>query len=404
MGDRTRRKPELRSSGSPSISDTGPSGNRQDIPFNRPFTVGTELAYIAQAIASGHLSGNGPFTRNCTDWLENALDANSTLLTHSGTGALELAALLAEVGVGDEVIMPSFTFTSTANAFVVRAATPVFVDVRPDTLNLDERLVEAAITDRTRAIVPVHYAGIACAMDALAELADAQQLVVIEDAAHAFGASFGGRSLGTFGALAALSFHETKNVICGEGGALIVNEPSLAERAEVIYEKGTNRLSFFRGQVDKYTWVDIGSSFPASELAAAFLWAQLERAEWLMENRLAIWERYQESFEPFEQAGLLRRPVVPQGAQHNGHLYYLLLSSEKRRDYLLEALGREGVHAVFHYVPLHSSPAGRHLGRTSGELPVTDQASATLLRLPLWVGMTDEDVTRVVTVVERTLS
>jgi dTDP-4-amino-4,6-dideoxygalactose transaminase len=374
------------------------------VPFNRPYTTGAELGYIQQAIEGAHLSGNGPFTRRCTDWLEEALGAERVLLTHSGTGALEMAALLADIGVGDEVIMPSFTFASTATAFVLRGATPVFVDVRPDTLNLDERLVEAAVTERTRAVVPVHYAGIPCAMNALIETAELHDLVVIEDAAHALGASLDGRELGTFGALGALSFHETKNVICGEGGALIVNDSTLVERAEIVHEKGTNRRAFFRGQVDKYSWVDIGSSFPASELAAAFLCAQLERAEWLIEQRLSVWQRYHEGFAGLEQTELLRRPVAPEKARHNGHLYYLLLPNEERRDHLLDGLAQEGVNTVFHYVPLHSSPAGRRFGRPSGDLPVTELVSATLLRLPLWVGMTDEQVDLVIAAVHRVLA
>jgi dTDP-4-amino-4,6-dideoxygalactose transaminase len=374
------------------------------VPFNRPYTTGAELGYIQEAIEGAHLSGNGPFTHRCTDWLERELDAPRVLLTHSGTGALELAALLAEIGPGDEVIMPSFTFSSTATAFVMRAATPVFVDVREDTLNLDERLVDAAITERTRAIVPVHYGGIACAMGPLLRLADRHDLLVIEDAAHALGASLDGRQLGSFGALGAISFHETKHVICGEGGALIVNDPAVVERAEIVHEKGTNRRAFFRGEVDKYSWVDIGSSFPASELAAAFLWAQLERAEWLIEQRLEAWERYQDGFAALEHAGLLRRPVVPAGARHSAHLYYVLLPDEERRDHLLEALKLDGVQTVFHYVPLHSAPAGLKYGRAATELPVTESVSARLLRLPLWVGISEEQVDHVIAAVARILA
>jgi dTDP-4-amino-4,6-dideoxygalactose transaminase len=374
------------------------------VPFNRPYTTGAEVGYIEDAIEGAHLSGNGPFTRRCSGWLEDKLGAARVLLTHSGTGALDLAAVLAEIGPGDEVIMPSFTFSSTATAVVMRGATPVFVDVRADTLNLDERLVEAAMTERTRAILPVHYAGIACAIGPLLELAARHGLVVLEDAAHALGASLDGRELGTFGALGALSFHETKNVICGEGGALIVNDRALVGRAEIVHEKGTNRRAFFRGQVDKYTWVDVGSSFPASELAAAFLWAQLERFEWLTVQRLGIWARYHEGFADLEEAGLVQRPTVPLGARHNGHLYYLLLPTEERRDDLIHALAQQEVGAVFHYVPLHSAPAGRRFGRTAGGLPVTERASVTLVRLPLWIGMKDEQVEHVVASVRRALA
>jgi dTDP-4-amino-4,6-dideoxygalactose transaminase len=375
-----------------------------EVPFNRPYTTGAELGHIEEAIEGAHLSGNGPFTRKCTNWLERELDAPRVLLTHSCTGALELSALLAEVGPGDEVVMPSFTFSSTATAFVMRGAAPVFVDVREDTLNLDETLVEQAITDRTRAIVPVHYGGVGCDMNTLLATAAAHGLVVIEDAAHALGASLDGKPLGAFGQLGALSFHETKNIICGEGGALVVNDPELVERAEIVHEKGTNRRAFFRGQVDKYSWVDVGSSFAASELAAAFLLAQLERADWLIDQRVAVWERYHTGFAELEAAGLLRRAVVPEGARHSAHLYYLLLPTEERRNHLIDELARERIQAVFHYVPLHSAPAGLRYGRTSGELPVTERVSSTLLRLPLWIGISDEQLDHVVSTVERILA
>ena len=374
------------------------------VPFNRPYTTGSELPYIEEAIRGSHLSGNGPFSRRCAHFLEQLLGAERVLLTHSCTGALEMAALLANVGPGDEVVMPSFTFSSTATAFVLRGATPVFVDVREDTLNLDEQLVAAAVTDRTRALVPVHYGGVACAMDELLEIAAGHGLEVIEDAAHALGASLKGRLLGTYGDLATLSFHETKNVICGEGGALVVNDAKLVERAEIVHEKGTNRRAFFRGQVDKYTWVDAGSSFPASELAAAFLWAQLEHFEWLNEQRVAVWERYHEGFEELEEDGALRRPVVPEGFRHNAHLYYLLLPSERQRQDLIDELARRQVVSVFHYVPLHSSPAGHRYGRTAAPLPVTDDVSARLVRLPLWVGMSDAQVDHVIASVRQILA
>lgn len=373
------------------------------VPFNVPYLTGAELGYIQDAVENAHLAGNGPFSRRCCDHLRAQLGSASVLLTHSCTGALEMTALLAGVGDGDEVIMPSFTFTTTATAFVMRGATPVFVDVRDDTLNLDATLVEAAITDRTRAIVAVHYAGVGCEMEQLSALADRHGLLLIEDAAQGFGARWKGAALGSIGALGALSFHETKNVISGEGGALIVNDPDLVDRAEILQEKGTNRRAFYRGQVDKYSWIDLGSSYVASELAAAFLWAQLERGDWITEQRLAIWNRYHLGLAALEERGLLRRPVIPPGAEHNAHLYYLLLASEQARDDALAALARLGVIAVFHYVPLHSSPAGRRFGRAAGVLPVTDEASARLLRLPLWLGMDDEAVDHVIDSVHRVL-
>ncbi len=362
------------------------------IPFNRPTLTGHEHAYITEAVSNLHLAGNGPFTQRYQRWLERELGAPKVLLTHSCTAALEMCALLAGIGPGDEVLMPSFTFVSTANAFVLRGATPVFVDVRPDTLNIDERLIEAAITPRTKAIAAVHYAGIACDMDAILGIAERHGLIVIEDAAQGLLATSGGRPLGSFGHLAAISFHETKNVIAGEGGALVVNDPRFAERAEIIWEKGTNRSQFFRGQVDKYTWVDVGSSYLPSEITAAFLWAQLEHARELTDARLRIWSRYHAAFEPLEAAGLVRRPVVPARCGQNGHLYYLLLDHLEERTRMIEALDRAGVNAVFHYVPLHDSPAGRQYGRPSGDMTATVRASDTLVRLPLWPSMTDEDV------------
>jgi dTDP-4-amino-4,6-dideoxygalactose transaminase len=306
-----------------------------------------------------------------------------------------MAALLAELRHRDEVIVPSFTFTSTATAFVLRGATPVFVDVREDTLNIDAQQVEQAITPRTRGIVPVHYAGVGCSMPQLRALADAHGLMVIEDAAQGFGSSCDGRPLGTMGELGALSFHETKNVISGEGGALVVNDAMLVERAEILWEKGTNRSAFFRGQVDRYSWVDVGSSFLASELSAAFLWAQLERGDWITGERMRLWERYHVGLIGLEDLGALRRPIVPDGMTHNAHMYYVLLPSGRVRDEAIAGLAERGVSAVFHYVPLHSSPAGKRFGRAARRLPVTEDASARLLRLPLWVGMTDDDVSRV---------
>lgn len=373
------------------------------IPFNRPFSVGPEFEYIRQAIANMHLSGNGPFTQRCQDWIAESVGCRKALLTHSCTAGLEMAAILADIEPGDEVIMPSYTFVSTANAFVLRGAVPVFVDIRPDTLNIDEAQIEAAITERTRAIAVVHYAGVACAMEPIMEIAERHGLLVVEDAAQALHSRYRGRPLGGIGHLAAFSFHETKNVISGEGGALLVNDERFVERAEIIWEKGTNRGQFFRGQVDKYTWVDVGSSFLPSEVIAAFLWAQLEEAEAITRRRLEVWERYHAGLQPLEQAGKLTRPTVPPDCTPNGHMYYLLLPDLERRTRLLEALNRSGVNGIFHYVPLHSSPAGRRYGRSVGDLPNTERAGDCLVRLPLWMGMGDDAVDRVVETTSRAL-
>ena len=360
------------------------------IPFNKPFLTGRELEYIRQAHENMHLSGDGPFTKRCQDWLERTIGGRRALLTHSCTGALEMAAILAGIGPGDEIIMPSFTFVSTANAFVLRGAVPVFVDVREDTLNLDETLIEAAITARTRAIVVVHYAGIACEMDAIVAIARRRGLILIEDAAQGLGAAYRGRPLGSIGALATISFHETKNLIAGEGGALLVNEPQFVERAEIIREKGTNRSQFFRGETDKYTWVDIGSSFLPSDILAAFLWAQFEAAGTIGPARQALWERYHEAFVDDERAGRARRPVVPREASPNGHTYFLILPDAAARRHFIQTLRRDDIHAVFHYVPLHGSPAGRRYGRPGGGMAVTEAMSERLVRLPLWIGLEAE--------------
>lgn len=373
------------------------------IPFNWPQAAGNELDYIQQAVASGHLSGNGPFSRRCQAWIEQETSTRKALLTHSCTAALEMSAILADIQPGDEVIMPSFTFVSTANAIVLRGGVPVFVDVRDDTFNMDESLIEAAITDRTRAIFVVHYAGVGCEMDTIMAIAERHRLLVLEDAAQGILASYRGRPLGSIGHLAALSFHETKNVISGEGGALLINEQRFAERAEIIWEKGTNRSQFFRGQVDKYTWVDIGSSYLPSELIAAFLWGQLEQSWALLEHRLALWERYHRGFLALEQAEKLRRPMAVPGTEHNGHLFYVLLPDLETRTRVIERLAAEQIYAVFHYVPLHTAPAGRRYGRAVGELPNTLAAGDRLLRLPLWAGMTSDDVDRVVGAVENAL-
>jgi dTDP-4-amino-4,6-dideoxygalactose transaminase len=357
------------------------------VPFNRPHMTGRELAYIAQAHQNHKLAGDGPFTARCSAWLEKQTGARRALLTHSCTGALDMAAILAGIGPGDEVVMPSYTFVSTANAFVLRGGVPVFVDVRPDTLNIDETLIEAAVTPRTRAVVAVHYAGVGCEMEAILDIAQRRRLLVIEDAAQGLMTEHRGRSLGAIGQLGAVSFHETKNVISGEGGALLVNDPGFIERAEIVREKGTNRSSFFRGEVDKYTWVDIGSSYLPGEIIAAFLWAQLEEAEAITARRVELWNRYHARLEACERAGRIRRPVIPAGCRHNAHLYYILLPSLERRNRLIERLRARGIGAVFHYVPLHSSPAGRRYGRTASAMTNTERAGDCLLRLPLWLGM-----------------
>ncbi|MRW85303.1 dTDP-4-amino-4,6-dideoxygalactose transaminase [Pseudoduganella sp. FT26W] len=362
----------------------------QPIPFNKPFMTGRELWYIAQAHTNGHLSGDGQFTKQCHGWLEQRTGARRALLTHSCTAALEMAALLAELQPGDEVIMPSYTFVSTANAFVMRGAVPVFVDIRPDTLNIDETKIEAAITARTKVIVPVHYAGVACEMDTIMDIAARHQLIVIEDAAQGIMSTYKGRQLGSIGHLGAYSFHETKNVIAGEGGALLVNDPQLAERAEIIREKGTNRSQFFRGQVDKYTWVDIGSSYLPGEVIAAFLWAQMEEAESITARRLALWDHYHAALAPLEAAGKLRRPLLPPDCRHNAHMYYILLDSLEQRTQVIADMKRQGVNCVFHYVPLHSAPYGVKNSRQHGAMTHTDQLSDRLLRLPLWVGLEAE--------------
>ncbi len=360
------------------------------IPFNKPYMTGRELAYIADAHARGHLAGNGAYSKRCCAWLEEQLGSRKALLTHSCTAALEIAAILSGVGPGDEVIMPSFTFVSTANAFTLRGATPVFVDIRPDTLNIDETKIEEAITPRTKAIVPVHYAGVGCDMDAIMDIAGRHNLLVIEDAAQGLLAEYRDRPLGSIGHLAALSFHETKNIISGEGGALLVNDPRFVERAEIVWEKGTNRSQFFRGEVDKYTWVDLGSSYLPGEIVAAFLWAQLEEADAITDRRRAIWSRYHAGLAGLEAAGRVRRPVIPVDCAHNAHLYYLLLPDLAKRTSFIEGmLGRE-ISPVFHYVPLHSSPLGRAIGRTSGEMVNTDAISDRLVRLPFWIGLEDE--------------
>jgi dTDP-4-amino-4,6-dideoxygalactose transaminase len=373
------------------------------IPFNKPFRTGQEGRFMEEALDAAHLSADGQFTARCKELLERETGTASALLTTSATAALEAAAMLVDVGPGDEVIMPSFTFVTTATAFVLRGATPVFVDIREDTLNIDEEAVAAAIGPRTRAIVAVHYAGVGCGMDKLQELAADADLFLIEDAAQALMSRIDERPLGAIGCLGALSFHETKNVTCGEGGALLVNDPELVARAEVVRDKGTNRKQFFRGQVDKYTWVDVGSSFGMSEVSAAFLWAQLQEAESITARRLAIWDRYHQAFAELEDEGRVRRPIVPSECAHNAHLYYLLLPDLDARAKALQGLNERNVNAVFHYVPLHSSPAGVRYGRTAGDLARTTNLSERLIRLPLWGAMTDAEVDYVIDAVRDTI-
>lgn len=361
------------------------------IPFNRPHMTGREFVCLEEAIRNNHLSGDGPFTRRCQELLERKIGCRRTLLTHSCTAALEMAAILSGVGPGDEVILPSYTFVSTANAFVLRGATPVFVDVRADTLNIDETRIEQAITEKTRAIVAVHYAGVSCEMDAILDIAKRHRLLVVEDAAQAIGSRYRGKPVGSLGNVSALSFHETKNVISGEGGALLVNDPALVERAEIIWEKGTDRRRFFRGQVDKYTWVDIGSSFLPGEVVAAFLWAQLQDADSITARRVALWDGYLRRLAPKAARAGLTLPTVPAHCAHNAHMFYVLVPRAGRRAEVLARMNEAGVNAVFHYVPLHGSPAGRKYGRVSGTMSVTDDVSARLIRLPLWADLSEAE-------------
>jgi dTDP-4-amino-4,6-dideoxygalactose transaminase len=365
------------------------------IPFNKPFMTGKELHYIAEAHARGVLAGDGDFTKRCNAWLKKQTGVKKALLTHSCTAALEMAALLLGVRLGDEVIMPSYTFVSTANAFVLRGGVPVFVDIREDTLNLNECLIEAAITPRTKAIVPVHYAGVGCEMDSIMAIAKRHELKVVEDAAQGVMASYKGRALGSIGDLGAYSFHETKNIISGEGGSLLVNDPQLVSRAEIIREKGTDRSRFFRGEVDKYTWQEVGSSFLPGELISAFLWAQMEEAQSITRKLLQIWQLYHEMLNSLEQDGYLTRPTIPQECSHNAHMYYIVLSEPKQRGLLINHLREKEVNAVFHYIPLHSSPAGRKCGRVSGLLDVTTRISESLLRLPMYVELGKHEVAHI---------
>ncbi len=361
------------------------------IPFNVPPCTGDELEYIRQAIANRKICGDGEFTKKCSHWMEQRFHAQKVLLTTSGTTALDMAALLCELRPGDEVILPSFTFSSTATAFVLAGARLVFVDIRPDTMNIDETKIEAAITPRTKVIVPMHYAGVACEMDAIMDIARRHGLKVVEDAAQGVMSSYKGRALGTIGDMGCFSFHETKNYSMGEGGALLINRPEYNERAEILREKGTNRSKFFRGQVDKYTWVDFGDSYLPSELNAAYLWAQLLKADEINDNRLNTWNKYREALLPLAQSGKLELPTVPEGCVHNAHMFYIKAKDLEERTALIKHLKERDILAVFHYVPLHSAPAGLRFGRFNGEDLYTTSQSDRLLRLPLYFGLADQD-------------
>lgn len=370
------------------------------IPFNKPHMSGKELYYIADAHFHNILAGDGPYTKRCHQWLESHTGSAKVLLTHSCTAALEMSSLLLNIQPGDEIIMPSYTFVSTANAFVLRGGVPVFVDIRPDTLNIDENLIADAITERTKAIVPVHYAGVSCEMDTILPIAKQHNVKIVEDAAQGVMSTYKGRALGSIGDLGAYSFHETKNVISGEGGCILINDPSLSLQAEIIREKGTNRTQFFRGHVDKYTWQDVGSSFLPGELISAFLWAQLEVAEQITQQRIDIWNEYHRLLESLENRGLLRRPIIPDHCQHNAHMYYVLLSENLPRDEILQKMKSRGIGAIFHYIPLHSSPAGKKFGRASGDLVNTDSCAERVIRLPLWIGLNFNQQQEIVTALE----
>jgi len=361
------------------------------IPFNKPFIAGKELYYIAQAVTFGNIAGDGHFTQRCSQLFEERFGIHKVLMTPSCTAALEMAAILCDLGQDDEVILPSYTFVSTANAIVRLGAKPVFVDIRPDTLNIDENLIEKAITSKTKAILPVHYAGVGCEMDRIMAIANKHHLYVIEDAAQGVGARYNGRMLGSIGHLGVYSFHETKNYICGEGGALCINDPTLVQRAEIIRDKGTNRKQFFRGEVDKYTWVDVGSSYVPSEIACAFLYAQLEIMDAIEDRRRDIYKKYRQLLKPLEAQGFLSLPKIPDDCESNFHMFYILLRDRNNRDAVMEELQRVGIMAVFHFLPLHCSPMGKRFGRKSGDLSVTEEMSGRLLRLPFFYEMGKEE-------------
>lgn len=363
----------------------------KNIPFNKPYTTVQDLLYIKDALSATNLAGNGPYTKKCHAWIEKYAHTQQALLTHSCTAALEMSALLLDIEPGDEVIMPSYTFVSTANAFVLRGAIPVFVDIRSDTLNIDENLIEEAITHQTRAIIPVHYAGVACEMDKINAIAKEHKLAVIEDAAQGVQSYYKGKMLGALGDFGCYSFHGTKNVVSGEGGALLVNNPLYAKSAEIIREKGTDRAQCFKGQVDKYTWQSLGSSYLPSELTAAFLLSQLEQSKVITQERLRIWDNYHNALEDLEKKGFIKRPTIPQECQHNAHMYYIILPSDINRDKVSAQFREKGISCTYHYTPLHSSPAGLKFGKVSGIMDNTDRLSSSLIRLPLWMGMTEEE-------------
>lgn len=362
------------------------------IPFNKPAVTGNELEYIKEVLKKHKISGDGKFNEKCNHWIEKNFNCKKALLTSSGTHALEMAALMIDIKTGDEVILPSYTFTSTANAFALRGAKLVFVDIRPDTMNIDETIIENAITKKTKAIVPVHYAGVSCEMDSILRIAKKYNLRVIEDAAQGVNAKYKNKFLGTIGDVGCYSFHETKNYSCGEGGAVTINDEELIEKAEIIREKGTNRERFFRGQVDKYTWVDIGSSYLPSELNAAFLFAQLEIADKINSDRLESWNYYYEKLLPLQNKGLIKLPIIPDGCQHNAHMFYVKTTDLKTRNALIQNLKHKGISSVFHYIPLHNSPAGQIFGKLNGIDKYTTLESNKLLRLPMYYGLTKRDI------------
>ena len=368
--------------------------------FNIPPYVGKELDYVREAIAAHKICGDGQFTKKCNAWLEEHFSAQKVLLTTSGTTALDMAALMCDLKPGDEVILPSFTFSSTATAFVLAGATLVFVDVRPDTMNIDETKIEAAITDKTRVIVPVHYAGVACEMDTIMAIAKKHNLLVVEDAAQGVMSTYKGKALGTIGDFGCFSFHETKNYSMGEGGALVIRDKKYNERAEILREKGTNRSKFFRGQVDKYTWVDFGDSYLPSDMNAAYLWAQLEVADEINNNRLASWNAYYEAFKPLADAGVVELPTIPDGCVHNAHMFYLKCKDLEERTRLISYLKERDIGAVFHYIPLHSAPAGRKYGRFDGADEFTTSESDRLVRMPMYYGLSQEDLESVISAVK----
>lgn len=375
---------------------------KRHIPFNKSYIAGRELYHVAQAVANGDIKGGGPFTQQCADWFVNKMGAKACLLTPSCTAALELSGLLLDIKEGDEVILPSYTFTSTANAFVLRGAKLVFADISPNTINIDPEEIGKLISRKTKAICVVHYAGVACDMERILSLAEQYKVAVVEDAAHAVMAKYRGRYLGTLGDLGTFSFHETKNYSCGEGGALVINRADYLERAEILREKGTNRSQFFRGEVDKYGWMDVGSSFLPSEIISAYLFGQLERAEEINQMRIKIWNHYYERLLPLEDAGYLKLPTIPDGCEHNGHLFYVLFDDLQTRESIRQKMLAEGCSVVFHYLPLHISPMGKRLGNDQ-VLPVTDSVSDRLLRFPLFCGLSEDDVDYICDVLERCL-